>query len=421
MRPRSLDEYIGQSHIVGPGKLLRRAIDSDRLSSVILYGPPGTGKTSLAHVIASTTQAKFDSLNAVEAGTADVRKALAAALNRLGSSGQRTIVFIDEIHRFNKAQQDLLLPEVERGVIRLIGATTQNPYFAVNAPLVSRSMIFELKSLTEEDLVRAMRSALSDERGLKSHPVTVTDADLLHLARLCEGDARKALNALEIAVLTTPQNHDSIILNREIFEDSIQRKAPLYDRDGDQHYDTISALIKSMRGSDPDAALYWLAKMLEAGEDIRFLSRRIVICAAEDVGMADPQALLVAAAAQQITEFVGMPEARIPLAEAVLYISTAPKSNTAITSIDAALAAVREKKIQAVPGHLKDAHYAGAEKLGAGKGYQYAHDYKDGVAPQNHMETPLEFYQPTGLGFEKKIQERLAVFKQRRVDAHKNS
>ncbi len=416
MRPRHLDEYIGQSHIIGPGKLLRRAIDADRVASVILFGPPGTGKTSLAHVIASSTKSKFESLNAVESGTAEVRKALNGAINRLQTTGQHTILFIDEIHRFNKAQQDLLLPEVERGVVKLIGATTQNPYFAVNAPLVSRSLVFELKSLTEEDLVRAMQNALVDERGLKEFPVSVRDEDLLHLARLCEGDARKALNALEIATLTTAPGPDAKIpLDKSVFEDSIQRKSPVYDRDGDQHYDTISAFIKSMRGSDPDAALYWLAKMLEAGEEVRFIARRLVICAAEDVGMADPQALLVAEAARQAVEFTGMPEARIPLAQAVIYISTAPKSNTAITSIDAALSAVREKKIQEVPVHLKDGHYAGAKKLGHGKGYQYAHDYKDGLAPQSHLREPQEFYQPTGLGFEKKIQERLEIFKKRRL------
>lgn len=416
MRPRSLDEYIGQSHIVGPDKLLRRSITADRIASIILFGPPGTGKTSLAHVIASTTKSKFESLNAVEAGTADVRKMLNSALNRLKTSKQNTIVFIDEIHRFNKAQQDLLLPEVERGVIKLIGATTQNPYFAVNAPLVSRSMIFELKSLTCEDLLETMKMALNDQRGLLSDPVRVTDEDLLHLAGLCEGDARKALNSLEIAVLTTPPDAEGkIILSPAIFEDSIQRKSPVYDRDGDEHYDTISAFIKSMRGSDPDAALYWLAKMLEAGEDIRFIARRIVICAAEDVGMADPQALLVAHAAQQITELVGMPEARIPLAQAVIHISTAPKSNSSITAIDEALSAIRKDKIQEIPDHLKDGHYAGAKKLGHGKGYQYAHDYKDGFVPQDYLREARQFYHPSGLGYEKKIQERLEVFKQRRA------
>ncbi|MDZ4743095.1 MAG: replication-associated recombination protein A [Verrucomicrobiota bacterium] len=422
MRPRSLDEYIGQSHIVGPGKLLRRSIQADRINSVIIFGPPGTGKTSLAHVIASTTKSKFESINAVEAGTAEVRKILSVALNRLQTSGQQTIVFIDEIHRFNKAQQDLLLPEVERGVIRLIGATTLNPYFAVNAPLVSRSLVFELKSLTEDDLLVAMQKALMDERGLKNLPVMVTEEDLRYLARLCEGDARKALNSLEIAARTTePASSGEIVLNQIIFEDSIQRKSPVYDRDGDQHYDTISAFIKSMRGSDPDAALYWLAKMLEAGEDIRFIARRIVICAAEDVGMADPQALLIASAAQQITEFVGMPEARIPLAEAVIYISTAPKSNSSITSIDEALSVVRKEKIQEVPDHLKDGHYSGAEKLGHGKGYKYAHDYQDGYAPQDYMRESKSFYKPSGLGFEKKIQERLDVFKQRRIEALKKN
>lgn len=338
MRPRSLDEYAGQSHILAPGQLLRRAIESDRLQSLIFYGPPGTGKTSLAQIIARQTKNKFERLSGVESNVADMRRVLSGAANRLENSGQSTLLFIDEIHRFNKSQQDVLLPDVESGVIRLIGATTHNPFFFVNSPLVSRSQIFELRPLTEEDLFLLLTRALADaERGLGHMKIRAAEAALRHLATISDGDARKALNALEIAALTTEPSADGFIhVDLAVAEQSIQRKAIVYDGDGDAHYDTISAFIKSMRGSDPDAALYWLAKMIHAGEDPRFITRRIVICAAEDVGLADPMALVLANAAHQAAEFIGWPEARIPIAEATIYIATANKSNSAYVAIDAA-------------------------------------------------------------------------------------
>lgn len=422
MRPRTLEEIIGQEHILGEGKLLRRAIQADRVSSILLFGPPGTGKTTLAGIIASATHSHFEKLNAVEASVADVRRILAAARTRLGRSGGKTILFIDEIHRFNKSQQDVLLPDVESGMIRLIGATTHNPYFYVNSPLVSRSQVFELHSLTEEQIVSLLKRALSDPRGLGTMAIDADEDALRHLATVSDGDARKALNSLEVGALTTPPGSNGRIhFTRSVAEESIQKKAVVYDADGDQHYDTISAFIKSMRGSDPDAAVYWLAKMLVAGEDIRFIARRIVICASEDVGMADPMALTVAAAAQQAVEFVGMPEARIPLTTATLYIATAPKSNTSITSIDAAMQDIREGRTLEVPAHLKDAHYKGAKDLGHGKGYQYAHNDPTGYVPQDHLTEERQYYFPTGLGFEKKIQERLAIYKQRRDAAKRSS
>ena len=340
MRPRSLSEFVGQQHLLAPGQLLRRAIEADRIQSLIFYGPPGTGKTSLAQVIARQTQSKFERLSGVESNVADMRRVLATAANRLANTGRPTILFIDEIHRFNKAQQDVLLPDVESGVVRLIGATTHNPFFFVNSPLVSRSQIFELQPLPEEALLELLRGALTDEeRGLGGRRVEADEAALQHLARIADGDARKALNSLEIAALTTPPGPDgSIRLDLSVAEQSIQRKAVVYDADGDAHYDTISAYIKSMRGSDPDAALYWLAKMIHAGEDPRFIARRLIICAAEDIGLADPMALVLANAALSAAEFVGWPEARIPLAEATLYLACAHKSNSAILAVDAALA-----------------------------------------------------------------------------------
>jgi len=383
MRPRTLDEFVGQTHIVGPGKLLRRAIEADRVTSVILYGPPGTGKTALAHVIASATRAHFEALNATSAGVAELREAIARAKERTRLDGQRTILFIDEIHRFNKAQQDVLMPDVEQGNPILIGATTFNPFFALLSALLSRSIVCEFKPLSQEDVRTLLRRALADQdRGLGQLPLRVDEEALAHLATVCDGDARRALNALEVAALTTPNDAQGTIrLTLAVVEDSIQKKAVVYDQQDDAHYDTISAFIKSMRGSDPDATLYWLAKMLYGGEDSRFISRRIVICAAEDVGNADPQALVVATAAMQAAEFVGLPECRIPLAQAAVYVACAPKSNAAYRGIEKALQDVEAGRTLEVPQHLKDASYKGAKTLGRGKGYKYAHDY-----PGHHVE-----------------------------------
>jgi putative ATPase len=410
MRPRTLGDFVGQSHVLGPGQLLRRAIEADRIQSLIFYGPPGTGKTSLAQIIAAQTKNKFERLSGVESNVADMRRVLSAAANRLQNTGQPTLLFIDEIHRFNKAQQDVLLPDVENGVVRLIGATTHNPFFFVNSPLVSRSQIFELRPLTEEDLHELLRRALVDqERGLGHVSIRADEAALRHLARLADGDARKALNALEIAALTTPPGEDGFIhIDLVAAEQSIQKKAVVYDGDGDAHYDTISAFIKSMRGSDPDAAMYWLAKMIHAGEDPRFITRRILICAAEDVGLADPMALVLANAAHAAAEFVGWPEARIPIAEATLYIATALKSNTAMTAIDAALEDVRSGRTLAVPEHLRDASYKGAKRLGHGQGYQYAHDHPEHFVAQDYLGSDKRYYEPSDQGVEKKIQERVA-------------
>ena len=431
MRPRSLDEYAGQSHILGQGQLLRRAIEADRIQSLIFYGPPGTGKTSLAQIIARQTKSRFERLSGVESNVADMRRVLAAATNRLQNTGQTTILFVDEIHRFNKSQQDVLLPDVESGVVRLIGATTHNPFFFVNSPLVSRSQIFELRPLTEADLLALLRRALADtERGLGYMKIQADDDALEHLARLSDGDARKALNALEIAALTTepdqtrstqhatrntpeqagsavPLPMGTIHIDLATAEQSIQKKAVVYDGDGDAHFDTISAFIKSMRGSDPDAALYWLAKMIHAGEDPRFIARRIVICAAEDVGLADPMALVLANACLAASEFVGWPEARIPLAEATVYIATANKSNSAYKAIDAALEDVRSGRTLPVPEHLRDASYQGAKRLGHGQGYEYAHDHPGHFVPQDYLGTGKRYYEPTDQGVEKKIKERV--------------
>jgi len=413
MRPRTLDEYAGQTHILGPGQLLRRAIESDRIQSLIFYGPPGTGKTSLAQIIARQTKNRFERLSGVESNVAEMRRVLATAANRLANTGEPTILFIDEIHRFNKAQQDVLLPDVEAGTVRLIGATTHNPFFFVNSPLVSRSQIFELRPLTEEELLGVLRRALADvERGLGHMRIRVDEDALTHLARISDGDARKALSALEIAALTSAPGEDGFIhITLGVAEQSIQKKAVVYDGDGDAHYDTISAYIKSMRGSDPDAALYWLAKMIHAGEDPRFITRRLVICAAEDVGLADPMALILANAAHQSAEFIGWPEARIPIAEATIYVATAPKSNTSITSIDAALSDVQSGRTLAVPEHLRDAHYAGAKRLGHGTGYEYAHNHPDHFVAQDYLGAEKRYYEPTDQGAEKKIRERLAQWR----------
>ena len=409
MRPRNLGEYCGQQHILAPGMLLRRAIEADRLQSLIFYGPPGTGKTSLAQIIARQTKCKFERLSGVESNVADMRRVLQGAANRLENTGQTTILFVDEIHRFNKSQQDVLLPDVESGVIRLIGATTHNPFFFVNSPLVSRSQIFELKPLSEDDLFDLIARALLDaERGIGYLKIKIEKEAARHLARVSDGDARKALNSLEIAALTTaPESDGTIRITMEVAEQCIQKKAIVYDGDGDAHYDTISAFIKSMRGSDPDATLYWLAKMIHAGEDPRFISRRILICAAEDVGLADPMALVLAQAAHQVAEFVGWPEARIPIAEAAIYIATANKSNSAYKAIDAALEDVRSGRTLPVPEHLRDAHYKGAERLGHGEGYQYAHDGEGHFVPQNYLTEMRRYYEPTEQGVEKKIKERV--------------
>jgi putative ATPase len=408
MRPRTLEEFAGQEHLVGAGKLLRRAIEADRITSVILYGPPGCGKTALAGVIANHTQASVERLNATSAGVAELREAIARAKERHRLNGARTILFIDEIHRFNKTQQDVLMPDVESGNPILIGATTFNPFFAILPALVSRSLVCELKPLTESEILAVLKRALHDEeRGLGALPLDVEDDARRHLAKVSDGDARRALNALEVAALTTPKVKGRIRLTRSVIEESIQKKAVVYDRDEDAHYDTISAFIKSMRGSDPDATLYWLAKMLYAGEDPRFIARRIMICAAEDVGNADPQALVVSTAAMQASEFVGLPEARIPLAQAAVYVACAPKSNAAYLGLEQATKDVEAGRTLEVPSHLQDASYKGAKKLGRGKGYKYAHDFPGHYVEQAYLPERRVYYEPTELGYEKAIKARL--------------
>jgi len=415
MRPRSLEEYVGQRHILGDGKLLTRAIEADRISSLILYGPPGVGKTTLALCISQKTQSHFEKINAVASNVEEMRKIIAAAQNRRSTSGRKTILFIDEIHRFNKAQQDVLMPDIEEGNIILIGATVFNPFFALVSPLLSRSLIFELQALSRDDLMVLMRRALEDkERGLGGLPVRIDDKALEFLSTISDGDGRKTLNALEVAVLTTPKSKDgSIHITGAIAEESIQKKQVNYDGDGDAHYDTASAFIKSMRGSDADAALYWMAKMIYAGEDPRFIARRIVICAAEDVGNADPQALILANAAFQAAEFIGLPEARIILAQAAVYVACAPKSNAVYLGIDRALADVKEQRTHGVPVHLKDAHYKGASKLGHGEGYKYAHDYPQHYVDQEYMPHEAVYYEPTLQGYEAKIKERMDKLKKK--------
>ena len=409
MRPATLDEVVGQEHIIGKDKLLYRAIKADKLGSVIFYGPPGTGKTTLARVIANTTSAEFTQLNATTAGKKDMEEVVKAAKDRLGMFGKRTILFVDEIHRFNKGQQDYLLPFVEDGTLVLIGATTENPYFEVNGALISRSIIFELKSLGKEDIKKLLLRAVTDtKKGLGSYQAVLEEDALEFLADISGGDARAALNALELGVLTTARGGDGKIhIDLETASECIQKRVVRYDKTGDQHYDTISAFIKSMRGSDPDAAIYYLAKMLYAGEDIRFISRRIMICAAEDVGMADPQALVVASAAAQAVERIGMPEAQIILAEAVAYVACAPKSNASYMALNEAMESVRQKKTT-VPPHLQDAHYKGAAKLGHGLGYKYAHDYPNHYVDQQYLPAELEgerFYHPTENGYERQVRE----------------
>lgn len=394
MCPRTLDEYAGQEHILGKGKLLRRAVEADRITSLILYGPPGTGKTALARVIADGTKAHFEWLNAATAGLDDLRKIINTARTRK-SRGVRTILFLDEIHRFNKLQQDALLPDVEEGNITLIAATVENPFFYVNSALLSRSQIFELKPLSDDDILTILQNALKDkERGLGNLNIKIDEDALKHIAKTSDGDARKALSSLEIAAITTSPDKDSIIhITLLTAEESIQKKVVVYDKKGDQHYDTISAFIKSMRGSDPDAAIYYLAKMLYAGEDPRFIVRRIVICASEDVGEADPMALVLATSALKAVEFVGMPEARIPLAQATIYVAKAPKSNACYRAIEAAMEDIGREQTMEVPDHLKDANYPSAKKLGHGEGYKYPHDY-GGYVEQEYLPKKKKYYNP---------------------------
>ncbi|WP_239984892.1 replication-associated recombination protein A [Sporolactobacillus pectinivorans] len=460
MRPQTLDEFVGQDQIVGEGRLLRRAIQADKLTPMIFFGPPGTGKTTLAHIIAKSTSAYFEQLNAVTAGVGDLRKIIAGAEDRLKFDQQKTILFIDEIHRFNKSQQDALLPSVEKGTIILIGATTESPMFEINPALLSRSRLFRFVPLTQENIRKILDHALSDKKkGYGDYKIQADSDALDHLVRVANGDSRTALHALELAVLTTDPDKDGVIhIDRSVAEESIQEKVLQYDKKGDNHYDTVSAFIKSMRGSDPDATLYWLAKMIAAGEDPKFIARRIFIHAAEDVGLADPNAILVAnAAVTAVTfiglpeariplaeaalyvatapksnaavvwpipilvanaavtavTFIGLPEARIPLAEAALYVATAPKSNAAVVGIDQALSTVKNEKTGEVPMHLRDAHYKGAEKLGHGKGYLYPHDFEGGYVPQDYLPEHLQnkkFYHPSPRGYERTVQKRLDYF-----------
>lgn len=412
MRPTSLDEVVGQQHIIGKDKLLYRAIMADKISSIIFYGPPGTGKTTLAKVIANTTSAEFTSINATAAGKKDMEQVVENAKNMRGMYGKKTILFIDEIHRFNKGQQDYLLPFVEDGTVILIGATTENPYFEVNGALLSRSIIFELKPLSQEDIKTLIRRALTDSaKGLGSYGAVIDDNALDFLSDMANGDARSALTAIELGVLTTEPSADGKIhITLSVASECIQRRVVKYDKSGDNHYDTISAFIKSMRGSDPDAAIYYLARMLYAGEDVKFIARRIMICAAEDVGNADPQALQVAVAAAQAVERIGMPESQIILAEATNYVACAPKSNASYLSIDAAMHMVASGQTPPIPVHLQDSHYKSAGKLGHGIGYQYAHDFKNHYVAQQYLPDALagtRFYEPTDMGYEKQIRDHL--------------
>lgn len=405
MSPKTLDEYVGQEHLIGPGKLLRRLFEANRIVSLILYGPPGTGKTAFARLVARRTQGRFVALNAVTSGLADLRKAFDEALENKKLYQQPTLLFLDEIHHFNKSQQDALLPHLEQGTIILVGATTQNPFFALNSALLSRSRVCELKPLAEENLAVILDKALSDpQRGLGRQPVDLTPEARAHLLKSASGDARTLLNALEVGVLTTPPDERGVVrFTLEVAQESIQKKMVQYDASGDQHYDTISAFIKSIRGSDPDAALYWLAKMLYAGEEPRFIARRLVISASEDVGNADPQALQVAVAAQQALEFIGLPEGRIPLAQATVYLACAPKSNAAYMGLEGASRDVQKEAVKEVPLHLKDAHYPGAKTLGHGEGYRYAHDFPDHYVKQEYAPQVGRYYLPTNLGYEAKI------------------
>jgi putative ATPase len=439
MRPRSLDDFLGQQHFLGPGKLLRRMLEADRLTSVIFYGPPGTGKTTLAEIIARHTQRHFDRANAATIGVKEVRQIIDAAVTRLTESGRKTILFLDEIHRFNRAQQDVLLRDVERGTLTLIGATTENPFFAVNSPLISRSQIFQFQSLSEDDIETLIRRALKDqERGYGKLDIRINDEAIHHWAVASDGDARRALTALEIAVLSggresEPRDHDGtedssasadpaepaaptmsqpIVIDLDAAQQSIQRKALEYDPTGDTHYDTISAFIKSVRGSDPDAAVYWLARMLVAGEDPMFIARRIAILASEDIGNADPRGIQVAAAAYEITHRIGMPECQLTLAQAAIYLACAPKSNASAMAIWSAMDDVKNQRTLPVPKHLRDSHYRGAKQLGHGSGYQYAHKSEKGYVEQDYLGVDTTYYTPTERGYEQRIRQFLQWLKE---------
>ncbi len=408
MRPKDFSEIYGQENIIGEGKLLRRMIESDRLQSLILYGPPGTGKTSLAKIIADRTDSDFVKLNAVTSGVKDLRAVIKKGENNIKLYNQRTILFIDEIHRFNKSQQDALLPSVEKGIIIMIGATTENPYFEVNSPLLSRSRVFKLEPLEKEDIKKIIKQALKDKKnGLGDYKININEKAIDFLADKANGDARVALNGLEIAVFSTPTDKEGKIdLDQEIIAESLQEKIVKYDKDGDRHYDVISAFIKSIRGSDPDAALYWLALMLEAGENPMFIGRRLIVHASEDIGMADPGALQIAVSAVRALEYIGMPEARIPLAQATIHLASAPKSNSVIEGIDKALQFVKNNEYSEVPNHLKDNHYSGSKDLKHGEGYKYPHDYENNYVKQNYLPDKykdIELYHPDGLGRERKI------------------
>ena len=448
MRPRTLDEFVGQQHFLGPGKLLRRMLEADRLTSVIFYGPPGTGKTTLAQIIANTTRSHFEQMNAAGVGVKEVRAILDAARERLGTGGQRTVLFLDEIHRFNRGQQDILLPDVEAGLIILIGATTENPFFAINSPLVSRSQIFQFAPLTESEIRSLIDRAIADDvRGFGKLPIRIDAAAADLWATMSDGDARRALMALEVAVLSLLAEEEDadtregeapaertrksgrqeclphqegrqeclphqLHITLDVAQQSIQRKAIVYDGTGDEHYDAASALIKSMRGSDPDAAVYWVARMLEAGEDPRFIARRIAILASEDIGNADPRAILIAAAAFDIVEKIGMPEAQLTLSQAAIYMATAPKSNASAMAIWNAMTDVREGRTLPVPRHLKDTHYPGAKRLGHGQGYQYSHDFPEGFVRQDYLGVDKTYYEPTDRGYEAEISRRMRALRE---------
>jgi len=410
MRPRTLEEFAGQGHFLGQGKLLRRMLEADRLMSVIFYGPPGTGKTTLASLIAQYTKSHFEQVNAAGVGVKEVRTILEAAKERLANGGNRTVLFLDEIHRFNRAQQDILLPDVEAGLIILVGATTENPFFAVNSPLISRSQIFQFTALTEAEIASLVKRAIADkDRGFGKLAVTIDDAALAHWATTSDGDARRALTALEVAVLSSAPLNDTerqpVHITLDVAEQSIQRKAIVYDGTGDEHYDAASALIKSMRGSDPDAAVYWVARMLEAGEDPRFIARRIAILASEDIGNADPRAILIGAATYDLVEKIGMPEAQLTLGQAAIYMACAPKSNASANAIWDAMKDVREGRTVPVPKHLRDGHYVGSKRLGHGVGYQYAHDSPTGYVQQDYLGVDKTYYVPTTRGYEAEISE----------------
>ena len=412
MRPRTLDEFVGQRHFLGEGKLLRRLLAADRLGSVVFYGPPGTGKTTLARLLAQATRSQFRQLSAVASGVKELREALASAADLLAAEGRRTLLFVDEIHRFNKTQQDVLLPDVEEGAVILVGATTENPFFSLNSALISRSRVFQFEPLSAEDVAMLLRRALEDrDRGFGSLAIEMDEEALEFLATTSDGDARRALSALEVGVLSSREF--PLKFTKSLAAESLQRKAIVYDNLGDSHYDSISALIKSVRGSDPDAGIYWLARMIEGGEDVHFLARRLVILASEDIGNADPHALSLAVAAAQACEIVGLPECRLTLAQAVAYLACAPKSNAATVAIDEAQRDVRESRLLPVPVHLRDSHYPGAQRLGHGRDYQYEHNDAQGVAAQDYLGVDREYYRPTNRGFEQQIAARLKAIRSR--------